>query len=70
MNWIKKLNRIVMMTSLGIILGAVAGYLYYLFYGCEGSCAITSSPFNSSLYGSMMGALLLNSFSKEKSKST
>ena len=68
MNLVKKLNSTVMMMGLGVILGAVAGYLYYQFYGCEESCAITSSPLYSSLYGSMIGALLLNSFSKEKSK--
>ena len=70
MHWIKKLNSKLMKTGSGIFLGAVAGYMYYQFYGCEGSCAITSSPLNSSLYGSMMGALLLNSVSKGKSKGT
>ena len=47
----------------GICLGAIAGYSYYHFVGCaSGSCAITSSPVNSTLYGAMVGGLLLNIF--------
>jgi len=44
----------------GIILGAAAGYIYYHFWGCDGSCAISSSPVNSMLYGATMGGLLNN----------
>ncbi|MBL0109676.1 MAG: hypothetical protein IPP42_01935 [Saprospiraceae bacterium] len=41
---------------LGVILGAIAGYSYFHFVGCtSGTCAITSSPLNSTLYGSLMG---------------
>jgi hypothetical protein len=51
------------LTILGILLGAIAGYAYYYFVGCSsGSCSITSSPVNSTLYGALMGALLLNIF--------
>jgi phage shock protein E len=51
---------------IGIALGALAGYLYYYFVGCaSGTCAITSRPLNSTLYGAMMGGLLLSSFEKE-----
>lgn len=58
------------LTLIGIITGAIAGYLYYHFVGCaSGTCAITSKPLNSTLYGAMMGGLLLNLFKKEKSKS-
>lgn len=61
MNWILK-NKIVI---LGTALGAVAGYLYWMFVGCDsGSCAITSKPMNSTLYGAMMGGLTLNLFTK------
>lgn len=59
------------LTIIGIVLGAIAGYLYYHFVGCDtGSCAITSKPLNSTLYGAMMGGLLLNMFKKENSKNT
>lgn len=58
------------LTILGIIIGATGGYLYYYFVGCaSGTCAITSKPLNSTLYGAMMGALLLNIFEKKKTKS-
>jgi hypothetical protein len=54
-------------TITGIFLGAVAGYLYYHFVGCaSGTCSITSQPVNSTLYGAMMGGLLLNMFEGEK----
>lgn len=41
-----------------VILGAIGGYLYYSFVGCNGSCAITGSPVNSTLYGSLIGLVL------------
>lgn len=47
---------------LGIVVGALAGYLYYHFVGCEsGTCAITSSPYVSTLWGGMMGLLVVKS---------
>lgn len=52
---------------IGMVIGALGGYAYYYFIGCSsGSCSITSSPLNSTLYGSLMGALLLSMFKKEK----
>jgi uncharacterized membrane protein len=55
------------LTIIGVIVGALGGYLYYYFVGCaSGTCAITSSPVNSTLYGSVMGGLLSNMFKKEK----
>jgi hypothetical protein len=54
---------------IAIALGAAAGYAYWFYIGCNsGSCAITSSPVNSSIYGAVMGGLFLNMFTKEKSK--
>lgn len=43
---------------LPVLLGALGGYLYYTFVGCNGSCAITGSPVNSTLYGSLIGLVL------------
>jgi Family of unknown function (DUF6132) len=55
------------LTVLGILAGAAGGYLYYHFIGCTtGSCPITSQPVNSTLYGAMMGGLLLSSFKKDR----
>lgn len=52
---------------LGTLAGAVGGYLYFHFIGCtSGTCPITSQPVNSTLYGAMMGWLLVGSFKKEK----
>jgi hypothetical protein len=57
------------LTIAGVLLGAVGGYLYYAFVGCaSGTCAITSNPVISSLYGALMGGLLLNMFEKETQK--
>jgi hypothetical protein len=43
---------------LPVALGTLAGFLYYNFIGCNGSCAITSSPINSTLYGTFVGLVL------------
>ena len=48
-------------TIIGVIAGSIGGYLYYHFVGCNsGTCAITSKPVNSTLYGALMGGLLFN----------
>lgn len=66
MNFIQR-NKL---TIVGLIVGAIGGFLYYHFVGCSGgTCAITSKPLNSILYGSLMGGLFLNIFQKEKPKS-
>jgi hypothetical protein len=57
-------------TLIGLVVGAIGGYAYYHFVGCaSGTCAITSRPLNSTLYGVMMGGLLFNMFDNEKIKS-
>jgi LytS/YehU family sensor histidine kinase len=54
---------------IGIILGAVGGYLYYHFVGCTAhTCPITSKPVNSILYGALMGGLVFNIAQKEDTK--
>lgn len=54
---------------IGLIVGGIAGYAYYYFIGCSsGQCAITSKPFNSTLYGMMMGGLLFSLFEPSKKK--
>lgn len=51
----------------GAIAGAMAGFLYWYFVGCNsGTCLITSKWLNSTLYGGLMGTLLFSSFKKEK----
>jgi len=41
-----------------VILGALGGYLYYYFIGCNGNCAISGSPVNSTAYGTLSGLIL------------
>ncbi|QHC86732.1 hypothetical protein AS589_16035 [Empedobacter brevis] len=63
----KKYGKKHLYTILGMAIGAVAGYFYWKFIGCStGSCAITSNPINSTIYGSVMGGLLLSIFKKDK----
>lgn len=51
----------------GIIIGSVAGYLYWQQIGCtSGTCMITSKWQNSTAYGALMGGLLFSIFKKEK----
>jgi len=52
---------------LGVFLGGILGFAYYFFIGCEtGTCAITSKPFNSSVYGMVMGYLMFSMFDNSK----
>ncbi len=53
------------MQIIGTLVGAALGYAYYYFIGCaSGTCAITSKPLNSTLYGAIMGLLFFSSISK------
>lgn len=62
MNIILKKNAL---TIIGVVVGAISGYLYYHFIGCaSGTCSITSKPINSTIYGAVMGGLLFNMFKK------
>jgi len=41
---------------LATIVGSFLGFIYFYFLGCKsGSCAITSHPLNSTVYGAFMG---------------
>jgi len=47
---------------LSVVIGALAGYLYYHFVGCSsGQCAITGNPVISTIWGGMLGFFLVNS---------
>ena len=51
----------------GALLCAVGGFAYWYFVGCQsGTCPITSSPYISTIYGAVLGALLLSMFKKKK----
>ncbi len=63
-------KKAILITGIGIVVGAIAGYLYYFYVGCaSGTCAITSKPLNSTLYGALIGGLVFNMFVKSPKKS-
>lgn len=63
----KKFAKKHLFITAGVIIGAIAGYLYWKFIGCtSGTCAITSNPLNSTIYGAVMGGLLFSIFKKDK----
>lgn len=54
----------------GALVGALGGYIYYIEIGCNsGSCAITSNPWMSMLWGAAMGYLLFDLFSGKRKRS-
>jgi hypothetical protein len=60
--WSKYYIRII-----GGLIGSVGGYLYYAFIGCNsGTCPITSNPYISILYGTLIGYLIADMFKPKK----
>lgn len=54
------------LSLIGTLFGAIAGWLYWNYVGCSsGTCAITSKPLNSTLYGALMGYLVAGIFQKD-----
>ncbi|MDD3743694.1 MAG: DUF6132 family protein [Lentimicrobiaceae bacterium] len=52
-------------------MGMLGGYLYYFYVGCtSGSCAITSNPYMSMLWGAAMGYLIFDLFKLKEKKIT
>lgn len=59
----------ILITVVGVILGLISGYAYFYYVGCaSGTCAITSKPLNSTLYGGLMGGLFFNIFASKNKK--
>lgn len=53
----------------GIALGALGGFAYWHFIGCDtGSCPITSIWYHSTAYGALMGGLFGSIVSPQKKK--
>lgn len=58
---------------LPIVVGAVAGYAYYYYVGCNRGCAITGNPIISTVYGAFAGFLFVDwksIFKKDLNKNT
>ncbi|MBL7939978.1 MAG: hypothetical protein JNL43_11505 [Flavobacteriales bacterium] len=65
------MKRPILITLVGAVIGACAGWFYWYQVGCSrGSCAITSDPVNSSLYGAFLVGLLFNSFVPSTTRNT
>jgi len=48
---------------IGAAVGGGLGFAYYKFVGCSsGACPLTSNPIISTIYGSVVGALIATSF--------
>jgi hypothetical protein len=48
---------------IGAVVGGGLGFAYYKFVGCSsGACPLTSNPVISTIYGSVVGALVASSF--------
>jgi len=64
-----KLLRKYKLTILGLLLGAITGFLYQHYKGCSnGSCLITGSPVVSTLYGALTGALVFSASIDQKAR--
>jgi Family of unknown function (DUF6132) len=62
-NEIKKIKRSLTMPWLKFliapVIGGALGFIYYKFIGCStGTCPITSNPWISTIYSSVMGLLI------------
>lgn len=52
---------------LGPLIGGILGFIYYKLVGCSsGACMLTSNPWVTTLYGSLIGFILV--FNPEKKK--
>jgi len=61
-NWFKE-NKT---TIIGISIGAIAGLLYWRFWGCtNGKCILKSNPYYMTVYGGLFGGLIINLFKKQ-----
>ena len=66
-NFLKKISLI---SVIGLVVGALGGYIYYIQIGCvSGTCAITSNPWMSTAWGAAFGYLIFDMFKGKKKSS-
>lgn len=54
---------------IGGVLGAIGGFLYWRFVGCQsGTCPITSSPYTSTIWGALIGGTFFSIFERKRPK--
>ena len=62
-------KKISILSIIGLVVGAIGGYIYYKEVGCvSGTCAITSNPYMSIAWGGAFGYLVLDMFNGKKQK--
>ncbi len=65
----KLFGKFPLLSVIGLVVGAIGGYIYYIKVGCtSGSCAITSNPWMSTAWGSAFGYLVFDMFNVKKKK--
>jgi len=61
------LKNISLISIIGLAVGALGGYIYYVQVGCvSGTCAITSNPWMSTAWGAAFGYLVFDMFKRKK----
>lgn len=62
----KLFGKISVLALIGLVIGAIGGYIYYVQVGCaSGTCAITSNPWMSTAWGGAFGYLIFDMFNKK-----
>ena len=61
-------NKQIYIYIIGIILGGIAGYLYYINFACNSGCPLNSTPYMSILWGGILGYLVADMFRSKKVK--
>lgn len=60
-------KKIPLIALIGLVAGAIGGYIYYAKVGCvSGTCAITSNPWMSTAWGGAFGYLVFDMFNGRK----
>lgn len=52
-------NKAVIKLIAGVVLGSLLGYAYYHFFGCQGTCPLSSNWLTTTLFGAFFGFVLL-----------
>jgi hypothetical protein len=62
-------KRIPVIALLGLVAGAIGGYIYFAKVGCvSGTCAITSNPWMCTIWGGALGYLFFDMFNFRKKR--
>lgn len=52
-----------LLSIIGVIIGGVAGFVYFYFFGCTNGCPLKSSALFMTGYGALLGLVALPTFS-------